>query len=136
MKTFFAITGLLLSMVTYAQLHDSSASHGAISGTVTDMEMNGEPLLFANIALKGTPWNTRTNLNGNFEITEIVPGDYILVISFPGYETLEIPVDVAGNQIVQVSKALNAKSIDVGALLQAEHISKSKIPVLLSSRSK
>lgn len=130
MKSLFLVAGLLLSMATYAQ------SHGSISGTITDTEMNGAPLMFANIELKGTHVSVQTNLNGNFEMGEIVPGNYILAIGFPGYETLEIPVEVEKNKIVEVRRELSAKSIDVGALLQAERVSKTKIPALISSRSR
>ena len=129
MKRIFFIAGLFFSMVATAQ------SYGSVSGNIIDMEMNGEPLLFASIELKGTSWNTQTNLNGNFEIDEIVPGDYTLAIGFPGYETLEVPVEVKANEIFEVQKGLAAKSIDVGALLQAERNSGSKISTLLSSTS-
>ena len=130
MKTLFLIAGLLFSMTTFGQ------SHGSVSGTIIDMEMNGDPMLFANVELKGTSWSTQTNLNGNFEIGDIVPGTYILAIGFPGYESVEVPVAVEKNKIVEVHSELRAKSIDVGTLLQAERVSKTKIPVLVSSSSK
>lgn len=98
--------------------------------------MNGEPLLFANIELKDTPWSAQTNLNGNFEISGIVPGKYIIAIGFPGYETLEIPIDIEANKMVKVQKGLFAKSIDVGSLLHSERNSETRIATLTALRSK
>lgn len=98
--------------------------------------MNGEPLLFANIELKNTPWSAQTNLNGNFEISGIVPGEYIIAIDFPGYETLEIPIAVEENKMVEVQKELFAKSIDVGLLLHSERDSEAKIATLTAFRSR
>ncbi len=98
--------------------------------------MNGEPLLFANIELKHTQWNAQTNLKGNFEISGIAPGKYTLAIGFPGYETLEVPIDVKENSMVEVRKELFAKSIDVGSILQSERVSKTEIATLTSLRSK
>ncbi|HEA20436.1 MAG TPA: carboxypeptidase-like regulatory domain-containing protein [Pricia antarctica] len=130
MKTVFLFVSLMLSMAAAAQ------SYGSVSGTIIDMEMNGEPLLFANIELKGAQKSAQTNLNGNFEIAEVDPGTYILAISFPGYETLEMPVKIEQNKRVSVQRELNAKSIDIGAALQAEGISKRQISGLVSSSSR
>ena len=127
MKTSFLILALLVSIGAYAQ------SLGAISGNITDTEMNGEPLLFANIEVKGTQLAAQTNLNGNFEINDVVPGKYILAVGFPGYESLEISVKVKKNNTVKIQGKLSAKSIDVSSLLQAENVSKKKIAALVTS---
>ncbi len=130
MKTLFLIVSFLFSMFAYSQ------SYGSVSGTITDMEMNGEPLLFANLEIKDTEWSAQTNLNGNFEISGITPGKYILAIGFPGYETLELPIDVNGNKIVEVQRELGAKSIDVGALLNADRDTEVKVALLSAWQSK
>ncbi len=130
MKNIFIIASFLFSIATYSQMQ------GSVSGTITDREMNGEPMLFANIELKDTPWSAQTNLNGNFEISGIVPGKYIIAIGFPGYETLEIPIAVEENKIVEVQKELFAKSIDVGSLLLSERDGEAKIAALTALRSK
>ncbi len=130
MKILFLIASFLFSLVLHSQ------SHGSVSGTITDLEMNGEPLLYANIELKDTQWNAQTNLNGNFEISGIAPGKYTLAIGFPGYETLEIPIDVKENKVVEIRKELYAKSIDVGSLLDADRDTQAKVAVLNGRQSK
>lgn len=114
MKNILLVSGLLLSFGLFSQ------SQASISGTITDQEMNGEPLLFADIVIKNTNWNTRTNLNGNFEIQGIDSGNYILAVSFPGYETIEKSIIIEGNVVIKIKESLSAKSIDVSALLLSE----------------
>ncbi|WP_158085486.1 TonB-dependent receptor [Niastella vici] len=68
-----------------------------ISGTVTDE--GGKPLSKATVKLKGTNRGTSSDNQGNFSI-EIPDNGGILVISYIGYETAELPV--SGNGSVKV----------------------------------
>lgn len=60
-----------------------------ITGKVTDL--NGEPLPGANIAVKGSNVGTTTNFEGKF-ILEIPDDAKILVVSYIGFKTQEIPI--------------------------------------------
>jgi TonB-linked SusC/RagA family outer membrane protein len=59
-----------------------------ITGTVTDL--NGEPVIGANITEKGISNGTVTDVEGNFSLT--VKDDAILQVSYIGYITQEISV--------------------------------------------
>jgi len=83
------------------------AQKGTISGTLTDKDMNNEPLPFANALLKGTTIGTTTDENGKYSISAD-PGNYTLQFSFLGYETVEIPVTVKANQTTTVNRAMSA----------------------------
>ncbi len=61
-----------------------------VSGTVLDEA--GNPLIGVNIQVKGTGTGTATDFNGQFVIPD-VEEDGILVVSYVGYETQEIPID-------------------------------------------
>jgi TonB-linked SusC/RagA family outer membrane protein len=63
-----------------------------VSGKVTDE--NGEPLPGANILEKGTTNGTTSDVDGNFSLS-VMGENSILVFSFIGYATQELPV---GNQ--------------------------------------
>lgn len=89
----------------------SAQSNGVLSGKVLDAEIYNEPLLMASLSLKGTPWKAQTNFNGNFEITEVTPGRYTLQISFLGYETVEVPVEIKDGERLDVLQSLKAKSL-------------------------
>lgn len=60
-----------------------------VKGKVTDQD--GKPLPNASIRIKGKNTVTNTNQNGEFEIKD-VPEDAILLVSYVGYQRLEIPV--------------------------------------------
>lgn len=67
-----------------------------ISGRVSDTE--GNPLIGANVLIKGTSTGTVTDLDGNYEIN--APDDATLVFSYTGYEPLEVPLD--GRSVIDV----------------------------------
>ncbi len=113
MKKAFFLLIFLCSVVISAQ------GKGTLAGEILDAELHNEPLLFANILLKGTDKQTRTNFWGRFELTDIAPGDYILNVVFLGYESLELPVTVAADNTTQITgklKALTITSKDIAQL--------------------
>ena len=61
---------------------------------ITNFDGTGEPVIGANVVVKGTTNGTITDFDGNYTI-EGVPADGILVFSYIGYLSQEIPV---GNQ--------------------------------------
>lgn len=106
MKKIVLIIHFLFSAILLAQETSS------ISGKILDNELNGEPMLFADVMLKNTKWKTQTNFHGNFDIDGVDPGNYVLVVSFLGYDTLEIPIEAKPNGVLQIQKGLNSKTID------------------------
>jgi hypothetical protein len=82
----------VLSIILVAMLcgiaYSASAQYCTVSGRITDE--NGEPMAGVTIQEKGTTIGTTTDENGNFSIN--VPCDAILVISYLGYKSVEIPL--------------------------------------------
>ena len=76
----------------------ASAQQFTAKGVVVDS--NGEPVIGGGVALKGNETvGTVTDLDGNFALT--VPGDNaVLVVSFIGMETVEVPVTKSAMRIV------------------------------------
>lgn len=103
-KIVFALA-FLSTVVLTAQ------NEGTVTGEILDVEMDGQPLAFANVDLKNTPYKTQTNLDGNFELVNVAPGEYTLVVSYLGYETMELPIQVERKQITSISKSLGAKTL-------------------------
>jgi len=64
-----------------------------VNGVVQDTQ--GEPIIGANILVKGTSNGTITDLDGNFQLT--ADADALLVISFIGYQTQELPAQPSMN---------------------------------------
>jgi TonB-linked SusC/RagA family outer membrane protein len=67
-----------------------------ITGTVKD-DLN-EPIIGANIVIKGTTTGTTSDADGNFSLTTSLPNP-ALIISYIGYLTQEIVVDNSGRPI-------------------------------------
>ena len=85
MKLRFLLLSLLFSAFAIAQ-------NATVSGVILDKEMNNEPLPFANIMIKGTKTGTTTDSKGEFTFPKPLKTDDVLLISFLGYETLEIKI--------------------------------------------
>lgn len=77
-----------------------------ISGTVKDV--NGEPIIGANVVEKGSTNGVITDENGKFNLS--LPSKSILKISFIGYITKEIPV--ASTNVFNVQLVENTQAID------------------------
>lgn len=78
-----------------------------VSGTVTDPA--GETVIGANVQLKGNRTHgTITDVNGNFNLE--VPVNGVLVLSYIGYETTEVPVN--GKSILKITMNEDSKALD------------------------
>ncbi len=93
---YLMVIFLLLSFVTFGQ------SSIVVTGKVTDG--NGESVIGASVAVKGTTKGASTDVSGNFKI-EVPSSSTVLVVSFVGYDTQEIVVGNKTNfNIVLTSK--------------------------------
>ena len=84
-----------------------------ITGTITSSD-DGQPLIGANVLVKGMARGTVTDIDGKFSI-EVDPGD-VLVISYTGYQPQEIVIgDQAEiNVILQIDAAQLDEVIVIG----------------------
>ncbi len=87
-------------------------AQSAIRGTVVEYETN-EPIVGAKVAIPGTAFSSITDSEGKYEIHDIPPGDYELVVTKDGFMDKKTPtqkvkkdVDIALN--IQIEKKNNA----------------------------
>ena len=107
------MNNLLVLVMLFFSVTLFSQENGTVKGTITDLELQGEPLFFATVSLKDTHWKTETNFHGNFEIEGIEPGSYTLVVSYLGYENLEVPIQIRGTQETNIQQGLHAHRISM-----------------------
>lgn len=107
MKNFIWIFALIVSGSMYAQ------ETGTLAGTIKDNEVFYEGVVFAEVRLKDTDFKTQTNFRGNFELKGLTPGNYLLEVSYAGYETLEIPVEVKDGESTQITGTMSAKRLSL-----------------------
>lgn len=78
----------------------------SVPGTITDI--HGEPIIGANILVKGTLQGTISNLNGEFQLN--VPLDSTIIISYIGYITQQIVF--TGQKSLHIELAEDTLSLD------------------------
>lgn len=93
------IISLLISAGAFAQ-------KGIIRGTVSDSEK--ESLPGVNILIVETKVGTTTNVNGEFAIINLNPGNYTIVASYIGFESKKINVSVESGETKEIKIELVA----------------------------
>jgi len=124
MKLKLFILTLFISTLTFAQ------NKGIISGVLTDKDSNNETLPFANVLLKGTSFNTTTDIDGKYTLN-VPAGDYVIQYSFIGYESIEIPVAVNSGETITANKALGASSYKLDDVIIRATVNREKETALL-----
>lgn len=113
-KLFFILIVLLINITAFAQ--------NDVKGFVYEKQ-TGEPMMFCNVYLKGTALGASTDINGFFNITKIPDGDYTIMITNLGYDTISESVSLRNKQVVNKKFYLEESSV----MLQAVSITADKI---------
>ena len=128
MKFKLLLTTLLFTVFAFAQ-------KGTVKGTITDKEMNNEPLPFASITIKGTTIGASTDEKGNFSLS-VPEGNHILMIAFLGYETTEVPFKIASGETKTIDKAIGANGVQLEDVVLKIETSRQKESALLVEQKK
>lgn len=101
---------LLILVTSFASLV-SFAQSGTISGSVVTSDR--QPVEAVSVGIKGKHLGAVTDANGQYRISKIKPGNYILYISAVGLTPQEKPVTIAGGSVLKVNFVLteNAKEL-------------------------
>jgi len=70
------------------------AQSASVSGKVTE---NGTPLPLVNVQLKGTEYGAATDIDGNFTLDAVVPGDYVLLVTSLGYQPYQTKIKLGAD---------------------------------------
>jgi TonB-dependent receptor len=104
------LSWLLFSLPTYVY------GQATLRGAVTDSATN-EPLIGANIYLKGTALGGVTDREGKFMIVGVPAGKYTLRISYVGYKAKELQIDVSENAAMSIDLRLTPAAIEAEEVL-------------------
>jgi iron complex outermembrane recepter protein len=88
----------ILAVFLFSLLH----AQYQLSGVLTNQN-DGSAMAGAAIYLKGTFLGTYTNEKGEFRFNKLSEGNYILVISYLGFENLEKPIEIHENLHLKLS---------------------------------
>ena len=106
---------LILSLLLVASFQNSFGQTGTIRGFVYETE-TGEPVIFTNVYLYKTSMGAATDINGYFAITKIPSGQYTLMVSYMGFDTLRFPVTIKANELITKKLFLTKSTFNLGEI--------------------
>jgi TonB-linked SusC/RagA family outer membrane protein len=101
MKDFRLLFTFLLVLVGFA-----ASAQSTVKGTVKSSN-GAEPLIGVTVVVKGTTAGSATDVDGNFEISVGDAANAVLVLSYTGFTTLEVPVAGKSSLDITMEPALN-----------------------------
>ncbi|MGQ9644510.1 MAG: carboxypeptidase-like regulatory domain-containing protein, partial [Ignavibacterium sp.] len=105
---FLATLYILLSVVSYTQTNT-----GKIAGRLIDSD-SGEPIIGANIYIENSNIGAATDLDGKFEISNLKPGSYNIIISYISYQKTKFEnTIVESGKVTFINVALKQSSIEI-----------------------
>jgi len=111
---------LLLLLVLLQVSNTAFTQNASIRGFVYEKK-TAEPVIFTNVYLKKTTYGAVTDVNGYFLISSIPPGDYILMVTFVGYDTLAMPISLKPGEVINKKLYVEERAIMLaGASISAE----------------
>jgi iron complex outermembrane recepter protein len=111
-------------------------AQSGIRGVIQNSQTK-ETLIGANIVVKGTTMGTVSDLKGAFAL-RLDPGSHSIVISYTGYETIEMDITVSAGQFADLGRIrMEASAIGLaGASIIADRARERETPVAFSNLNK
>jgi len=137
MQQFISINKLFTVLFFVAFIFSAAqAQDAAVRGFVYEAS-TGEPVIFSNVYLNGTSHGGSTDINGYFSITKVPPGDYIMLVTFLGYDTLREPITLVAGDVLNKRFNLTEGSVSLGTVnITADRWKQEMRPKLLSLMSR
>ena len=113
----------LLFLLSVLIINNTFAQKGNIRGFVYEKE-SGEPVIFCNVFLKGTTVGAATDINGMYNLSKVNAGSYTLVVSYIGYDTTEVNINLEKGKIlsqnIEIKKAtIKLNEVKISATREA-----------------
>ena len=110
----FGFLYLLFTASSYAQT-------AAVRGVVYEAE-TGEPAIYCNVHLKGTTFGASTDVNGYFVISKVPAGKYTLLVTYLGFDTVRMPIQLKEGELLNKKFFINKSSVQLNAVtINAEY---------------
>ena len=102
-KLLFIAAAILLPFMATAQF--------SISGKISEKN-SGSALIGASISLENTYSSTRSDVSGDYTLKNLKPGNYLVKVSFLGYQAFERSVNLNGNISLNIELIRNSLIAD------------------------
>jgi outer membrane receptor for ferrienterochelin and colicins len=128
---WLSLRAVIICLISYVYIPSVLAQIGTIRGHVTAADL---PLQFASVLISGGTQGTQTDSTGNFNLKNLDPGHYTLVISAVGYKTTSKQVQLKLNEsrfleINLLSDATDLGDVVVSGTLKEVLKTESPVPV-------
>jgi len=104
-------TAVLLVVLATLAIGAPVPASMSIEGSVKDAQ-TGDPLPGANVVLVGTAFGSSADINGNYTIRGVPPGSYTIRVTYVGYKSVSLPLQVAEGTNIRQEFKLTAVSIE------------------------
>jgi hypothetical protein len=128
MKLKLAILFLFINLVSFAQ-------KATVTGIVSDKDLKGEALPFANVNIKGTAIGATTDINGKYAI-QVPEGTHTIVFSFLGYESKEIVFSIKADEKKEINETIGSGSVTIEDVIVKATVGREKETALLLDQKK
>src|ERR1700761_2899850 len=98
----------ILLVLTHPRSANAQTQNGTIVGTVQDA--GGSILVSARITIEPTGRQAATNDQGQFRVSDLPAGDYIVTVSYVGFAPSILSVKVQSGQVATVNQTLKVAS--------------------------
>jgi len=106
---------IFFSLLSCFILQGAYSQNGAIRGFIYEQE-SGEPVIFTNIYLLGTTYGSASDVNGFYTISKVPVGDYTLMVTYLGYDSLSMPITIEEDNIINKNLFLTKSSVKLDAV--------------------
>ena len=107
----FGYARLIIYVLIVFSISLQAQRTGGLKGTVTDKK-TGEMLPGANVMVNGTSIGTACNFEGEFILRNIPPGKQKIVVSYIGYDTKEVELDIPEGKLLYSDFELSGMTIE------------------------
>jgi hypothetical protein len=104
---------LMLLLISVSGFTFCMAQTGTIRGNIYEKE-SGNAVIYCNVHLAGTSFGATTDLEGFFVITNIPAGEYRLIATYVGYDSISVPVRIKSGGIQYQSITMIESGINLG----------------------
>jgi hypothetical protein len=115
MKKLLAASLLFLALICFGAVETLHAQDATIRGFIYEKE-TGEPIIFTNVYLYQTSFGAASDVNGYFAITKIPAGEYTLMVTYLGYDTLREQISLKADEIISKNLYLEKNSVMLGTV--------------------
>ena len=111
-RKIFTVVSILLLITSVA-----IAQTGRVLGKVIDQQTQ-EPLIGANVIIVGSSLGAATDVNGNYIISQVPPGNYSIKASYIGYQDVTVEqIRVVAGLSAEVNFSLPSSTIATGEVV-------------------